>query len=120
MPKLVTLQDVLHQVYIYGDLNRTETERPMSYKTFKRVMLGSELVVTERTIRQKWDQIIAANFARESRSNRGTSKDVVILNVPSIINELIYKKMIVGDIVPCNRLEQGAHTQTHTQTEVSS
>jgi len=117
MPKLVTLQDVLHQVYIYGDLNRTEIERPMSYRSFKRIMLGSELIVTEKTIRQKYEQIVAANFAKELRGR----KDVIVLNVPAIINELIYKKLVFEEHIPSKTpADNGSHTQTHTQTEVSS
>lgn len=117
MPKLVSLPDILYQVYIYGGLNRDENERPMSFKTFKKIMLGSELVVTEKTIRQKYEQIVASSFAKEVSNNR----DVIILNIPAIINELVYKKMIFEDIVPVKTSEKdGSHTQTHTNTEVSS
>lgn len=117
MPKLVTLPDVLYQVYVFGDLKCTENERPMSYRYFKRIMLGSELIVTEKTIRQKYDQIVAANFAKESRGRN----DVIVLNVPAIINELIYKKMVFEEHIPAKTpAECGSHTQTHTQTEVSS
>ena len=116
MPKLVALPDVLYQVYVFGNLQRTENERPMSYESFKKIMLGSELVVTEKTIRQKYNQIVAAGFAKEARNN----PNIIILNVRALINELIYKHEIDAEIIPITSENCGSHTQTHTQTEVSS
>ena len=105
MPKLVTLPDVLREVYVWGKMDDSnEVERPLSYKNFKRVMLGSETIVTEKTIRQKYEQILAAGFARESKVN----PEMIILHIPQIREYLVTERMITPAI-------DGAHTQTHTE-----
>lgn len=56
-----------------------EEERPLSYRAFKTVMLGSELLVSEKTISQKYDQIVAAGYARNSSNSK-----IILLDIPGI------------------------------------
>lgn len=105
MPKKVTLSDVLREVYVWGGMeNSEEIERPISYKGFKKIMLGSELLVNEKSIRMKYEQIVAAGYAKERNSN----KSIIILDVPGIRRTLLINHLITAP-------KKGAHTHTHTQ-----
>ena len=105
MPSKVTLPDVLYQVYIWGGLDTSEeTERPISYNGFKKVMLGSELLVNEKSIRLKYEQILAAGYAVENRNN----PKIIVLDVAMIRRALILEHRIAVS-------KQGAHTHTHTK-----
>lgn len=105
MPKKVTLSDVLREVYVWGGMeNSEEIERPISYKGFKKIMLGSELLVNEKSIRMKYEQIVAAGYAKEHNSNRS----IIILDVPEIRCTLLINRLITAP-------KKGAHTHTHTQ-----
>lgn len=119
MPKLVTLPDVLREVYVWNGLEECkDLERPMSFKTFKRIMLGSELIVTEKTIRQKYEQIVCAGFAKES-----SNPNIIVLDVPGIRRTLICEHKIfesLSDPKPVKLESNGSHTQTHTNTEVGA
>ena len=104
MPAKVTLSDVLREVYVWGGMeNSEEIERPISYKGFKKIMLGSELLVAEKSIRQKYEQIIAAGYAKEHNSN----KSIIILDVPGIRRTLLINHLITAP-------KQGANTNKHT------
>lgn len=110
MPKKVTLSDVLREVYVWGGMEHSEEiERPISYKGFKMIMLGSELLVSEKSIRMKYEQIVAAGCARKHSSNRNT----IILDIPEIRRTLLINHTITAPM-------KGAHTQTHTHTNTET
>ena len=107
MARLIKLEEVLDAVYQYGSLSTTkDIERPMTYNDFKRIMVGTELMVTDRTIRAKYDQIVFAGFGRESVKNR----NIIILYVQSIREELIKCERIIN-----LQENEGAYTHTHIE-----
>lgn len=121
MPRKVTLPEVLHQVYLWGGMEHTtEEERPLSYRSFKTVMLGSELLVSEKTIGQKYDQIVAAGYARNSKNSK-----IIILDILGIKRFLAEEHRIpFQGSTHTNTLKaqtQTAHTNgAHTHDEVDA
>ncbi|MDY0237179.1 MAG: hypothetical protein RBR71_14235 [Gudongella sp.] len=109
MPKLVSLTDVINEIYAWGKVGESvEFEQPMSLEVFKRIMLGSELVVTDKTIRNKYDQIVAAGLAREAQNR----KNMIFLNMIKIRDYLIDNHKIIDN--------RGAHTDTHTSCDADN
>lgn len=105
MPKLVRLVDVIDAIYQQID-DGDVLELPISYSTFRKIMIGQQLVVTDKTIRQKYEQIVYSGLARQ----HSTNNKIIILDVVAIRNELRAEGRI-----PASPSEIGAERDTHTR-----
>lgn len=108
MPKVVSLVEVLDAVYRRGYLDECK-EYPLQYSTFRKIMIGRQVVVTERTIRSKFEQIVYSGYAKPHPTNR----NLIILDMVGVRNELRHEKKITGEY---ETDKIGADTHTHTKT----
>lgn len=59
-----------------------------TFPTFERAVRSSELLTSRRTIREKWDNLVAIGVLKDERNSRDTSRLFATLSIPDLEIEL--------------------------------
>lgn len=95
MPKAIETDDILMALYRYRHIDEESEERtPLKYAEFRKIMITSNVIMSESTIRTRYDQLIFSGYADVMP---GKVKQCLLDNI-MVFNDLIRSGRISGKI----------------------